>query len=534
MTKQESKQFKLEDYLSLPNPGLRAYFSHVRNGQPDEYRTPFYKGRSLDDIVDGWTSKLLNIEDKWPSLYQYELDQGKKVGPMSVMFPLEDRIKDVDSYYDLRSPEVQAPSDEALLSAQQEWRGVYPLRMRSANNTVLNMKLNTNSGTPYFTKRKSVIDKTLPLTRIMKDGLEIVPQDSNKFKYAAILGWRGQEGGRSKHDVKQRVIWMFPFEVNIWELRVYQPLIQAFQKLNLVPAWVGQDSVDNAITWLYRTKPEDDLVIATDFDSFDQSINPTLQRIAFDQIESLFKYEDTDVKSWLEHIFSIKYNIPLILDESRICRGPHGMGSGSGGTNVDETLIHRTLQYEAAHDARKKLNPFSQCLGDDGIITYPGCTVDKVVKSYTKFGLEMNLTKQHASTDDLIYLRRWYHKFYVVNGINRGVYPTCRALGRLCEQERYYSPETWGRDMVALRQLSIIENCKWHPLREEFADYCMAGDSYKLGLGIPGFFDNLGKLAKEAIDDMPDFLGYVRSIEDKDPSQGINDWWIVKYLKSKA
>jgi hypothetical protein len=505
----------------------------VEIGQPDEYRTTFYKGTDLDTLVNEWVEKLQQIEARWPSLYAYEIDQGKKVGPMSVMKPLDQRLADIDNYYESSSPSVLSASDRAIRSALHEWKGVYPLRMRGAERTVQDMKMSTNSGTPYFTKRRRVVDKTLPLSDIIFENGDYVPVDPGKYKYAAILGWRGQEGGRSKEDVKQRVIWMFPLEVNIWELRTYQPIISAFQRLNLVPAWVGQEAVDAAVTKLFYTKAIDDAIICTDFDKFDQSFNPVLQNLSSQLIGSLFKQDD-EIHNWLREIYPIKFNIPLLLGMDKIRKGAHGMASGSGGTNVDETLAHRTLQYEAALSCNKELNPNSQCLGDDGIISYPGCTVEDVMSTYTSFGLKMNESKQYVNTQDCRYLRRWYHRDYTVKGTTVGVYPTARALGRLAEQERYYDPEVWSKEMVALRQLSIIENCKWHPLREEFADFCMKGDKYGLGIGIPGFLDNIEGFAKEAIDYMPDFLGYTRSLSRESSHYGISSWWIVNYLKSKA
>ena len=244
---------------------------------------------------------------------------------------------------------------------------------------------------------------------------------------------------------------------------------------------------------------------------------------------------DRSMDAWLREVFPIKYHIPLAYQWGHVRVGAHGMGSGSGGTNADETLAHRCLQHEAAISHKQALNPHSQCLGDDGILTYPGCSVDDVVSAYSKHGLEMNLDKQYASKQDCTYLRRWHHARYRVSGTCVGVYSTCRALGRLAEQERYYDPEVWGPKMVALRQLSILENVKYHPLKTEFVTYCMKGDKFRLGLDIPGFLDNIEREARKAIDYMPDFLGYTRSLssEAKDSTAaGISQWWIVQYLKS--
>jgi hypothetical protein len=443
-------------------------------------------------------------------------------------------MDDIDSYYESILLDSKPLSKDALTAALKEWSQVRSLRMRSERRTVEVMKKSTNSGSPYFLKRRSVIDRTIPVD-VWQEGIETFQWLNGKLWNAcAVLGWRGQEGGPGLDDVKQRVVWMFPFAVNIAELQVYQPLIEAFQRFNLVPAWVSMESVDVEITKLFDTKGKSDLVIGTDFTKFDQHFNKDCQDAARWLLEELFTH-DRSMNDWLRRVFPIKYGIPLAYNWDKIRKGPHGMASGSGGTNADETLVHRALQHEAAILKDETLNPHSQCLGDDGILSFPGCSVDDVMRTYTSHGLEMNEEKQYASKHDCVYLRRWHHTDYRVGGVCVGVYPTMRALGRLAEQERYYDPNIWSREMVALRQLSIIENVKWHPLREKFVDYCMKGDKYRLGLDIPGFFDNIARIAQRAIELMPDFLGYTKSLQSEGRrlrDTGIANWWIVQYLKS--
>jgi hypothetical protein len=540
----KNNETKFEDCFNLPNPGLRSYFDIVRKGQPDEYRTTFAKGCSVESVLKDWSSTLESITDKWPTLVEFENDLKAKVGPMSIMKPLSERLGDIDHYYDDIHLSSTPVSDKAMRAVVSEFSGISGLRVRSQQKVVDLMKKSTNSGSPYFTKRKLVVDKTMYCNtgfvpnkgRVWqtldcpKFELGNFPAGNTNWEACAVLGWRGQEGGPSDDDVKQRVVWMFPFAVNINELQVYQPLIESCQKLNLVPAWVSMESVDERITRMFDTKPENDVVICTDFSKFDQHFNEDMQRCACEILDLLLN-DDNASFDWLAKVFPIKYNIPLAFDYGKIRSGKHGMGSGSGGTNADETLAHRALQYEAALNNNAKLNPYSQCLGDDGVLTYPGITVDDVVRSYTAHGQEMNVDKQYVSKQDCIYLRRWHHINYRDNGICVGVYSTYRALGRLMEQERYYDPEIWGAKMVALRQLSIIENVKYHPLRAEFAEFCMKRDKYRLGIDIPGFLDNIDNIANEAIDLMPDFLGYTKSMT-KDQT-GLNSWWIVNYLKSK-
>jgi hypothetical protein len=531
----KNNETKFEDCFNLPNPGLRSYFDIVVKGQSDEYRTTFAKGCSVESVLKDWSSSLESITDKWPTLVEFENDLKAKVGPMSIMKPLSERLEDIDHYYDDILLSSEPVSDAAIRAVLAEFKAAKGLRVRAQQKTVDMMKKSTNSGSPYFTKRRLVTGKTVPCSvtnqgSFVLQGLNENQSSYHVWKACAVLGWRGQEGGPTDEDVKQRVVWMFPYAVNISELQVYQPLIEACQTLNLVPAWVSMESVDQRITAMFDTKGKDDVVICTDFSKFDQHFNHDMQQCAKTILGQLMTVNG-DSQDWLENTFPIKYMIPLAYDFGKVRSGKHGMGSGSGGTNADETLAHRALQYEAALNKHTKLNPNSQCLGDDGVLTYPGITVEDVVRSYTSHGQEMNESKQYVSKQDCIYLRRWHHTDYREDGVCVGVYSTYRALGRLMEQERYYDPEVWSAKMVALRQLSIIENVKWHPLRAEFAEFCMKRDKYRLGLDIPGFLDNIDKIAKESIDLMPDFLGYTKSMV-KDQT-GLSSWWIVNYLKSK-
>nr|UAW00866.1 MAG: RNA-dependent RNA polymerase [Porcine picobirnavirus] len=527
----------LADYFQLPNPALRAMFGRISAGSSVEYRTKFYDGQSLDSILHRWLKHLVKIRPDWPTLWEFEIDLAKKVGPLSIMKPLEERMDDIDSYYQHLSPDAEPISDLAILQVTREWGSLRGLRLKSQDNTVEDMKKSTNSGSPFYTTKRLVVGRTVPCEVLYVPDLygqypgviQELPEAT--WKAAAMLGWRGQEGGPNDDDVKQRVVWMFPFAVNVAELQLYQPLIAGAQKHKLVPAWIGMEAVDEEITKLFDTKGSRDLIVCTDFTKFDQHFGVRLQDAA-QHILTALMCSCPDTKKWLEQVFPIKYNIPLVYRDGSVRVGRHGMGSGAGGTNADETIVHRALQWEAALTQGKALNVHSMCLGDDGILSYPGITIEDVTASYTRHGLDMNFSKQYASTDDCVYLRRWHHTNYRKEGIAVGVYSTCRALGRLAEQERFYDPNFWSKEMVALRQLSILENCRNHPLREEFVEFCMKGDKYRLGLDIPGFLDNVERIAKKATDEMPDFLGYTKS-QQKGADTGINNWWIVKYLKSK-
>lgn len=529
-----------EESFETKNPGLRSYLERILEGQRDDYRTPFGRRNGQDvpvsEIIEDWSHYLDVIKDKYPSLYEFEEDLKAKVGPMSIMNPLAERINDITSYYTgILSPSV-AIERSACDKVVTEFTKIRGIRKRSVDKAWEKMKKSTNSGSPYFTKRRNAYYRTVPCSLTLgqlgnkdSDVFDVIQNlEKDRMWHApAILGWRGQEGGPDDSDVKQRVVFMFPMSVNISELQMYQPLIEGVQRFNIIPAYVSMDEVDLRITKLFDTKSSGDLVVCTDFSKFDQHFGPVMQDAAKYILQNLC----SDFSSWAD-IFEIKYNIPLCVQPDICILGPHGMGSGSGGTNFDETLAHRSLQYEVATGNGAHLNVASQCLGDDGILSYPNIKIDDVVDWYTSHGLDMNKDKQYASTNDCTYLRRWHSINYRRDGVCVGVYSTYRALNRLARQERFYDADKWSKELVTLRYLSIIENCKFHPLFKEFVEFCMKRDKYKLGLLIPGFYTKLEDLGKESMDVLPDFLGYVQSTQLK--TKGISQWEVVKLVKSLA
>lgn len=528
----QKSETNLGRFFNLPNPGLRAYFSHTVEGNPEDYRPPFWSGMSRSSVLAEWDKVIANtgVEQTLPGLYQYEMEMRGKVGPMSIQVPLKDRISSIESYYTMVEHPGEPIDANAVKAAGAYFSRGGGVRLRSQTNTIKGMRLSTNSGSPYFTTRRNVVEKTVPCQ--ITTGEQKLPRGQS-YGMAAVLGWRGQEGGPKPSDVKQRVVWMYPFALNVRELQLYQPAIESVQKNGLLPAYVSMDAVDDCVTKLWASKPTDQAVVCTDFSAFDQHFNEHLQSAA-ETILRQMTTKSADMEEWFRDIFPCKYTLPLVCCPKCTYTGPHGMGSGSGGTNFDESIVHRALQYEAAMSAGSVLNESSQCLGDDGMISYPGIKVEDVIRSYTRHGLEMNPDKQYVSTHDCIYLRRYHSEDFRERGTMVGVYSTYRALGRLLAQERFYDPAKWGPKMVTLRAWSIIENCSHSPYFEEFVDFVIKGDKYRLGLDLPGFIEDIGHIARDAKDQLPDFLGYTKTLQNPSADGGITDWRIYKYLKSKA
>ena len=462
-----------------------------------------------------------------PGLEAFELEMRGKIGPLSVQLPLNQRLESIEQYYTAVAKPSKPMDERAVNSFLRTLTPVKGIRLRSQQSTVEQMRVSTNSGNPYFTKRRSVVSDTIPY-RLVSDYIEY--PGGNSYPITSVLGWRGQEGGPEPEDVKQRVIFMFPFAVNIEELRFYQPAILAWQKHRVNSAYISMRAVEEKITKLFDTKG-DEYCIVTDFSKFDQHFNRSLQEAAMTSIRYMLSPESSS-KEWLDRTFSIKFRIPLLCSEGLMYQGEHGMGSGSGGTNFDECCAHSIMQHEVAILNGATLNPYSNAYGDDGYLSYKGADVDNVISAYTSHGQEMNPSKQSVDKHSAVYLRRYFHDSYRDSrGIMLGVYSTFRALGRLLYQERYYDPEVWSGEMVTLRALSILENCANSPVFTQFVNFVMKGDKYRLGLAIPGFLDSLTSRVRKANEMIPDFLGYTKTLQGDDAS-GISNWKVVKYLKS--
>lgn len=80
---------------------------------------------------------------------------------------------------------------------------------------------------------------------------------------------------------------MMPYSLNIRELQIYQPCIEAVQAKRLIPAYLGTDAVDEQVTKLFDSKPTDQLVICSDFSRFDQHFNKNMQNAAREVLSSV-------------------------------------------------------------------------------------------------------------------------------------------------------------------------------------------------------------------------------------------------------
>ena len=458
--------------------GLTPFLQSVQSGSDLDIRTPFWKGISREEVVDQW-DKIFNEErGRLPGrLSEVEENQRGKIGPLSIRDPLAKRIPQINGYWTTHVTSV--PKEVQRFDALSGIFGGTASRLRplSAEQAGLELAGNTNSGFPYFTKKRRVREDTLKYTG--EDYLRTFP---------AILGWRGQSQGIDENP-KQRTVWMYPFSTNIEEMRYFRPL-QTFllqASPNPLAAWVGPDETDAEVKrCIAMARANDTSVVSTDFSSFDQSIGPELSRSSYEYISKLFT---DDSEGEISELHSVMHNIDLIVNPTVMLSGEHGVSSGSVMTNLIDSLVHLVAATFTMQLARCELLCV-QVQGDDGLLVPSRrCDPEEIVAGYHEIGLDANPDKQFIGDQDCLYLQKYYHASWNEGGV--GMYPTYRALNSLLGQERFYSDEEWGADMVTLRAIMILENAKGHPLFTRLVQFAMDGDRYRLGARWPGGIDNL-------------------------------------------
>jgi hypothetical protein len=238
---------------------------------------------------------------------------------------------------------------------------------------------------------------------------------------------------------------------------------------------------------LYR-RSNDEIIFSEDFTSFDNTTVLELITGAFGIIESFYQPK-VEVYDDLFEISRSFHSIPIVTPDG-VISGSHGIPSGSWFTSLIGSLIHLIAHYEVIGEINQFKN---QVMGDDGIVILPkSWSIDKLADGYSKINLKLNADKTFQSDNEVIYLQRYYSDDYKVNGVHRGIYPVYRALNRLIHMERWTdisSEDITGRDYFSMRAITIMENCKWHPLHRDLVLWVAKNDKYDLGFDHSGIME---------------------------------------------
>lgn len=484
---------------------LTLQLQSIIKGNSEVFTTPICKRIEPVSILKQWDEIFKANKGRMNStLIDLEVSNRSKFGPRSIAKPWVERIDDVSKYYhdkrNIRSPISSRPA----LKPQnlQRFRPLEP------NKAVDLLKNSTNSGLPFYC-RKSKIKRRLI-------------EDFDYLKYRkdpCLLFTRTQENN------KTRTVWGYPAIDTLIEMCYYAVLLTYQKTLDWRAAIRTPEDVDREVTRIIDKAISNSLsVVSIDFSAYDSSISVGLIKEAFEYIKSLFQpiYHDT-----IDIICHRFYSIPL-LTPSGIIRGNHGVPSGSTFTNEVDSIV----QYLVAKSSNLIYDGDFQIQGDDGVYAVSDSSIDDFLNTFDKCGLNVNKDKSDISKNYCIYLQKLYHKDLRGNdGIIGGIYPTYRALNRIIYQERWSNFEDFdisGQDYYSLRTISILENCKHHPLFKEFVTFVYNLDKYSLGYTREGLSKYINMLSETK--------GDVGSITNQygDCYRGLKRFQTVKIINSLA
>lgn len=438
---------------------LSVFLNNVVKGNSTSIVTPLVKDVDPQSVLVEWDAIYeANRHKLNDTLISLEQSNRSKFGPRSIAKPWKDRISDVKKYFGLKQCRFKSP--------RFNYKGgpLRPIRITKAVNMLKN---NTSAGLPNY--RKKIKDKPIMVAEFHN---MLSRQDP------CIMFTRTQEGD------KTRTVWGYPIADTLNEMMYYAPYLEVQKQKCWRSALIGPVEVDRMITRIMKTSKDLDLLlVSADFSAFDASVSKKLINAAFNYIKQSFQNEFHVNLDYIKERFS---NIG-ILTPSGVYEGTHGVPSGSTFTNEVDSIV----QYLIAKSSGVVNNDeLVQIQGDDGVYAIREADFHRLSLAFKDAGLIFNESKSHISKDYVIYLQNLYHRDYADESGNiGGIYPIYRALNRLCFQERWTDFESYdltGIDYYSIRSFSILENCKNHPLFEEFVKFIKSKDKYSLAFSKSG------------------------------------------------
>lgn len=437
---------------------LTLILRRIWTGSKEIYTTPFCKDKSDLILLDELYSKVINpnsfkMNEK---LISMEDEQREKFSPRSIAKPW---LQWKDQFLSTFENGVFECNIKPL-----DYGGrIRPLAINKASSK---LKTATASSLPYMMRKSIVLDRTV-------DSFSI----SSAIKYPCVLYSRTQE------NMKIRGVWGYPIASTLLEASFFYPLLSARRQLKWRSSLIGPEAVSKRITYLLnKASKEGKVCLSIDIATFDSSTSPVVSNCAFTSLASYFQEVYRKDFGVVQKLFT---GIEVITPDG-ITGGEHGVPSGSNFTNEIDSEIQMLISTDSG---TVDIDDFD-IQGDDGAYVIDESMITSLKKSFKKYGYEISESKSFISPDYFVYLQKLYHKdFQDEMGLVNGIYPIVRALNRIRYQERWSQFEDYdisGQDYYSLRTISILENCRFHPLFEEFVKFVLDNDKYSLAFSKNG------------------------------------------------
>lgn len=426
---------------------LSTSLDRIRAGNSTVLLTPQAKRVGSQNFLDEWDKVFRsNVKEMNKELLEIETSNRAKFGPRSVAKPWLDIRQSVLDSFDI--PTVNCKHLQTVPPFSQDLGILRPI---SLENSAKLTRSNTQAGAPTLMMKGEVRDQTLSDWKRL--------YDMNLIMVPAI---RTQEQG------KTRLVNIVDYSTIMQENRYFIPLFNLLKREFCFSAFNSPEAVDTAMTQLITTAVDMGYqCVSGDIEGFDQHCGRNLQDCAFTELKGYFQQQYHNELDDIQYRFGNK----SLATPDGVYIGDHGIPSGSNLTGIVGSIINRQVSQHPRE--------LAQFLGDDFALAAK--TGDEVFKNYGSVNLTLNAGKTLIRPYSFVYLQKLHHIDYVVDGEYKGIYPTYRALNRLCHPENFSKFNDYdlsGRNYFAIRSLSILENCKYHPLFEDLVKFWMRYDKY--------------------------------------------------------
>lgn len=448
------------------NRSLAQYLSNMNKGREATPHSWLAERETSEQTLGKWL-KILYPSNAGPfqDLFnQFDSKQIEKFGPQGKVPPVLSKDA-LEALNPLVSPSEY--DDEDALSQYFEkadefgnWLfGSKTKRMmprgfdRVVDDMTARDTLSSNSGAWRFTRRQLVKD------------LEI--QDANSgvaYDLPGILLFRQYNG-------KLRPVIMFPMSMNLLEFQYTQVLQDELRRSNKfvttwLSPWLGYEDVKSSLTVMWHGEN----ILGGDTTKMDAHMRRAQIKLFWRITRWLFqeKYWET----WLRICLHVN-DIPIIVNDKYMLTGYKGLSSGSGLTQITETVLILFLGWLKQVKA-------GMGIGDD-FVMLDDATAEMLVAWLAELGLPANPQKQSVSKTEVTFLQRLNVQGFFSReqkDILGGYYPTIRALNSSLNPEKFHNPKKWNSDMFCIRQYMILENCVDDPCFEQFVRFVTKRSRY--------------------------------------------------------
>jgi hypothetical protein len=462
--------------------------------------TPLAKSLDIDDFISGWTAIMIqNVHKMNDPLIELESNSKIKIGPRSRQLPWVDREEGIHAYW--------TSQDDKHLIQMHRFEGpgyLIPLSMKQASKRV---KLNSSAGIPFAMKKRDCIKF------VMENHEEYMQRKDPCALFT-----------RTGENWKTRPLWGYPFADVLFEMMFYVPLMLHQRTLSWRSNLISPDAVARQVTkiidWASLTGR---ILYSIDFAGFDASVKWQYIHRAFEYFASCYHITFHDIIIDIAVRF---YTIGLVTPKGVMNKGNHAIASGGSFTNECGSVVQAGIALIC------KFIHLSYIIvqGDDGLYAMYKDEILEFEAAFAYAGLKIEKSKSLIADNHAIFCQELYHSDYRdEDEICRGIYPTYRAVARLLFPERFTDFKSAGiecKDFYTLRGISILENCKYHPLHEELVRYVLSKEKFSLNFSEEGLKAYIALLNKGSEVTAPD-----TNYQHGSNVAGINGWKTMHVIR---